>query len=443
MIAPAEDETKRIMLESELRDLLKSPKESANTDYKAGFVWDKTNRDKKYELIRDLLAMANTKDGGQIIFGIDDAFNFTGVSEEISHSIDTSSVCQMLHSAGDPKVSCEISKTVLDGKILVIFEVREFEDTPVICTDTIKSSDQSRSILRKGAIYMRTSAATTEEIPSAQEMRELLGRAMLKKGDELLGSIQRLLTGKPIQVTEDSTKQYKSEIDQADEFFKEKLGKGFLQVGRWEVTAYPTHYNASRIKELPTIEELIRACEVSLRGWTFPHTDHENAANFNLGRQSYIDWDQYREGYRFYRSALFVWKRAFWEDIEGSKTASGRRSLAIYSVIYSITEAMLFLKRVYERLELGGDVHVALRLPGCNDRKLASYDAAIHLWEHVCRVDTIHLEEDLKVVDLKAAHLDIAKSWIRRVFHIFNWNNVSDEFIERWQKKLIERRLEL
>ena len=430
------------MLEKELRDLLNSPKESANIDYKAGFVWDKTNRDKKYELIRDLLAMANTKDGGQIIFGVDDAFNFTGVSEEISNSIDTSSVCQMLHSAGDPKVSCEISKPVLDDKSLVIFDVREFEDTPVICTDTIKSSDQSRSILRKGAIYIRTSAATTEEIPSAQEMRELLGRAMLKKGDELLGSIQRLLSGKPIQATEDSTKQYTSEIEQADEFFKEKLGKGFLQVGRWEVTAYPTHYDASRIKELPAIEELIRNCEVSLRGWTFPHTDPKNTSNFNLGRQSYIDWDRYREGYRFYKSGLFVWKRAFWEDIADHKTQTGNRPLSFISAIYSFTEFMFFLKRAYERLELNGDVHVTIRLVGCKGRELAAYDGMIAFWDgYISNEDIILLEDNFKVVELKAAYLQLAQNWIKHVFHVFNWTDVSEQTIDNWQKKLIERRL--
>jgi hypothetical protein len=38
---------------------------------------------------------------------------------------------------------------------------------------------------------------------------------------------------------------------------------------------------------------------------------------------------------------------------------------------------------------------------------------------------------------MTAHSLDIAKDWAKRLFHIFNWNDVSDEFIERWQKRRI------
>jgi hypothetical protein len=89
--------------------------------------------------------------------------------------------------------------------------VAEFEDVPIICADTITEANASRPILRKSAVYIRTSAATTEEISSDQDMRELLSRAMLKRGGELLRSVERLIKGKPISPTEESINLYAEE----------------------------------------------------------------------------------------------------------------------------------------------------------------------------------------------------------------------------------------
>jgi len=60
------------MADEEIRRLLNLKSEGLNLDYKAGFEWGKANHDKKYELIRDLIALANTKDGGRVVFGVRD-----------------------------------------------------------------------------------------------------------------------------------------------------------------------------------------------------------------------------------------------------------------------------------------------------------------------------------------------------------------------------------
>ncbi len=431
------------MQEQEIRDLIKLGSESANLDYKEGFIWNKENKDKKYELLRDLIAMANTRDGGRIIFGVrDNDYLYVGASDEIFETIDPNNVVQMLHQWSDPKVSCQISKLTVDGKRVIVFDVTEFDDTPIICIDSIKTVDQSRLILRKGSVYIRTAAAATEEISSSHEMRELLGRAIRKKSNELLGSIEKLITGKPTRPTSQSVDLYSIEIDLAEKFLQEVLGKGFLQSARWEFISYPVEYNRTRISELPMIEKLIRSSEVYLRGWNFPHLDRENESNFDSGLQSFTDSDRIREGFRLYQSSLFLFERAFWEDAEGGKAKSGKRTLSFISAIYVITELTLFLKRAHENLEFDSDIRVIVKLFGCKDRELASYDGMVHLepW-YVCRVDSITIDEIIKVVELKASFDGVARRWIKHIFHIFNWNNVSDDTIENWQKKLIERRL--
>ena len=59
------------MIEKEFIDAIRRRTETANVDYKAGFEWSKANKDQQFELIKDMIGMANTRDGGMIILGVD------------------------------------------------------------------------------------------------------------------------------------------------------------------------------------------------------------------------------------------------------------------------------------------------------------------------------------------------------------------------------------
>jgi len=209
------------MTDDEIRRLVEQKSEGPNLDYKEGFAWTKENRDKKYELIRDLIAMANTKDGGRVIFGVRDAdWELVGVSEPIYESVDPSSVGQMLAEQAAPQVRVAVFKRELDGKKIAVFDVAEFDDSPIICMKTITSNDgRKRTILRQAASYIRTNAATTEEITSPDDVRSLIARATTRKADELLTSIRDLLTGKPSRVAGDAAAAYAREMKELDDFF--------------------------------------------------------------------------------------------------------------------------------------------------------------------------------------------------------------------------------
>src|SRR3970040_3005655 len=123
-----------MLTEADIRALVDQRAETPNLDYKAGFTWTKENTDLKYELVRDLMGMANTRDGGRIIFGVrNQDYACVGVSDDIYDSIDPNNVVQMLHDFGAPKVKCSVSKHELHGKKLIVLDVAEFDDTPIIC----------------------------------------------------------------------------------------------------------------------------------------------------------------------------------------------------------------------------------------------------------------------------------------------------------------------
>lgn len=80
-------------------------------------------------------------------------------------------------------------------------------------------------------------------------MREFLGRAIAKKGDELLRNIELLIKGKPINVEEVSIERYEKEFEDVKAFFLDKFKNQIGNYGYWEVFAYPARYREKRIAD--------------------------------------------------------------------------------------------------------------------------------------------------------------------------------------------------
>jgi len=429
----------------DIKQLLKRKTEDKNLDYKKSFNWSNGSKDQKLEIVKDILAMANTQDGGKIVFGVrDDDFEFVGLTEDDLKSFDQTTLNEFLHKYTDPKFSCQVYKQKVEEDFVVVIDTPEFQEEPIVCKENAHSSaDNSKLILKKGALYVRTEKGSSETIPSSKEMRELLGRAIIKKGDELLHNIERLIKGKPLKISDESKEGYSAEIKKADKFLLESIGNELKKFGYWEVYAYPSYYKLNRVADQKVMKELIRKSEVRLRGWNFPHTDsHGNASNFTRGRQSYTVWERYREGYRAYKSGLFVWKRAFWEDI-GEHGGEGKPILSFISAIWSITEFFLFFKRYYEEIALGEDLHIKIVLNGTKDRSLVALGSNVFPLSDYCvaKENPIFFEEDLKVVELKASYKEIANRMIKEIFLVFNSEEITEKTIDQWQTKLIERNM--
>ncbi len=430
--------------DEDIKTLLALRSESPNLDYKKGFIWnDKDKRDERLEIVKDILSVSNTKDGGKIIFGVEDAsFKFEGLLREEFESFGPTDLANLLHEYSDPKIEFQLFKKEIDGKLIVVIDIPEFSDVPIFCKkDAHSQRNPSKQILKKGEIYIRTPRCSSEAVSSAQEMRELLGRALTKKGDELLRNIERLIRGKPREVVESDKDFYMKEIEQGRGFLGEHLQSSMAENGYWELIAYPVDYDGDRIADLMTVGKCVSDSQVVLRGWYFPHIDRDNLSNFGKGKQSFTIWERFIEGWRFYQSGLFIWRRAFWEDVEGRKD-NGKPILSFINAIYSITEFLLFLKRLYADSLQVPDIYLSIGLNRCNERKLVALDALVAFWgSDISREDVICVEEVLKVVDLQAEYKEIAAKYIKRVFQIFNWEDVSDEVIDGWQRKLLERKI--
>lgn len=422
----------------DLDQLLKSKKETPNLDYKETLIWDRSHRDAKLEITKDILAMANTQDGGRIVFGVRDGdFEVVGLSNEAYDSFDTTPVNQFLHNYADPTFTCSVIKQEIEGKKVVVIDIPEFSEVPIVCKQSANSSSNTE-ILKKGAVYIRTKDCSSEPISTADEMRSILAIGLTRKSDELLGLIQKLITGKPLQETVEDKKLYEEEIGEAKEFFDSNLT---AEVGSWELIAYPTTYNPDLIQNSIDAGNIVEQAVVRLRGWDLPHVDsHGNKSNFGKGKQSFTVSDrvQVQEAWRMYKSGLFVWKDYFKEDLRGYEQ-DGKKVLFFVSAIYSLTEIMLFMKRIYAETLGAESIHIELTLNGCKGRMLGEGQPGLLHWGYVSSEEKILVKKDIKTVDLMASFESVARDFVREIFMLFNWNDPAESMLVDWQKKLLER----
>ena len=433
----------KMLSEAQLQELLAQKTEARNLDCKTSFSWDTADNDAKCELIKDILAFLNTQDGGQIVVGVeDDTLEPVGMTDVDFTSFDVTRVNDFLHRYTDPQSSCEVQKLTFSGLKFVVINVLEFKDIPIICKKAANSSrDSSKTILKLGGVYIRTDKATSVLVPTSEEMRDLVNRAVLKRSDQLLSTIRTLLQGNP-PAEEVEIKQYDREIREAREYFKEVLPSDFEEHGYWEVISMPQTYSRERVPSITSVYKSLVESEVSLRGWNFPHFDKETRSNFSDGRQSHTDFMHHVEAHRAYQSGLFVWRSSYWENSPDFANKHGK-SLDFVNVIYTVTEFLVFLKRYYERISPDASIRFSIEMTDIKDRILVATDPRSSLFFHAyaARVPGLVIEKDYTVSELRASAEEIAINMVQKIFEVFNWNAPDANMIRGWQQRLLSRTL--
>ncbi len=126
--------------------------------------------------------MANHRDGGLIVIGIDETTgrpNPAGLTSEQLATWAYDDVADGLTACSDPKISVEVETRSYHGRHFIVIRIHEFEEIPVLAKKDLIANE--RQVVRKGACYVRSlSKPETSEIPSQDEMRDLLDLAIQK-----------------------------------------------------------------------------------------------------------------------------------------------------------------------------------------------------------------------------------------------------------------------
>lgn len=433
--------------DQKIRELIAIGNENRNLDYKGPFSWAAAQKDEQIAIVKDVLAFANTRDGGVLLVGVNDKTGvLDGLTDEQSSSFEQTRFNDFIQEYTEPKHACFIYHRDIDSKKIVVVEIPEFSDTPILCKRTVQSTaDPKKILLRKAGLYKRTDKATSELVEDSSEMRELLNRGLLRRQDELMTAMNRILRPRGDSQSVESESQYVAEMDEAINFL-EGIGEGRLrQLPHWVLAIRPASYSKKRIPELGELQRLVRDSVVSLRGWTFPHINEGYLTNFSDGFQSVTDWKdspfgRHVEGFRAYRSGLFVWGGDLWE--ENATEYRNRSVLSFLGVIYGVTEWMTFAQRYYEAfLPIEAAIRVDITLTGTMSRSLIStYPAAPVPLDFTARIDTVSVSDEVEMTELRSETQGAARKLIKNIFELFNWNNPREDVLQGWQRDLVEKR---
>jgi hypothetical protein len=231
-----------------IRELIHLGNENLNLDYKGPFSWNEVSADEKCDIAKDVLAFANARDGGVILIGVDDKTGvLVGLTEEQSASFDQTKFNDFIHKYADPHHTANVHRKTVDDKRVVVIDIPEFVDVPILCArDANSSANPKKLILRKACLYKRTEKATSEPVEDADGMRELLNRGLLRRQDELLRAFKQIIQPNILDPGQKPGAEFKVELEGADLYFSELDNGGFAQLPHWDLQMRPETYAADR-----------------------------------------------------------------------------------------------------------------------------------------------------------------------------------------------------
>lgn len=255
---------------NDLEQIIRSGRETKTLDYKGPSSWDEKDKKACCELVKDILAMANTG-GGYIVVGVAESaagFDFLGLSDDQLKSFDPSRISRFVQNYADPPISCEVAKVTSHARTFAVIEVAGFSDTPHICQKDFEG------VLRATALYVRTDNSESAPIKSSADFRRIVEAAVRNKQDQLLQSFRAILVGTAkAHAADQSTTQFREELNRsraraatANAYQKtadEKPYRGFR-----ETWSFPAHFDRERLG-IAALRQAVQNAKVEYLGWPF------------------------------------------------------------------------------------------------------------------------------------------------------------------------------
>src|SRR5262245_2924910 len=254
------------LVDAELGRIVDAAGETPHNDAKRAMTWD--NHVESAGLAKDILALANTRDGGAIVIGKREdsgKFFLDGLTPDQKASFDTTKVAQWVNARCAPPVTLTVYHFDRDGTSLVVITVAEFGDIPVICTKDFNDPKTSKPILREGAIYVRTANTASEPLRRSEDVRALIGLATRKQADQLIASFEAVMKGRPLIPPPQVEDPYQAELADIKADLVADLGSA-LGVGEWYFSFRPTIHVEGRWANLEQLREAVERHTVQLRG---------------------------------------------------------------------------------------------------------------------------------------------------------------------------------
>lgn len=261
-------------MESPVRiaDALSVGREKKTLDFKGPMAWDEHDKKASCEIVKDVLAMANTG-GGLIVIGVEETgqcFRPVGLARDQAASWETTRLNQFISRYADPPVNAELLKDEVDGSTYACIRVPEFPDVPHLC------KKEFPGVLSRATFYIRSDDVNSVPISRASDMRALIERATRKRGDAIADLVREIVShgvAPPEMAVEE---KFQAQLDDALYRFHEK-SQCAAKYDAWrELVAYPESFVADRVTDQHLMLALEHA-EQDITGWPFVFVDRRDA----------------------------------------------------------------------------------------------------------------------------------------------------------------------
>lgn len=158
-----------------LETLLEGASETDSVEFKGPMAWSKS-------LIKDVLALANTVDGGHIIIGVEDeSFARIGLTSEQVATFNSDIMRDQVAPYADPRAVFSVhSLADVAGRTYIVIAVSPFDEFPVICK-------RDGHGMCAGDIYFRSRVArpASARIAHSNDMREVIEASIARRARNL------------------------------------------------------------------------------------------------------------------------------------------------------------------------------------------------------------------------------------------------------------------
>jgi predicted HTH transcriptional regulator len=162
------------------------------------------------QVVKAVLGMANRRDGGRVVVGVEDlgdSLHPVGLDVTQLATWNYDDVADRIATYADPSVAFDLEVTEYNGRSYVVIQVEEFADVPVLCK---RAYDD---VLRDGACYVRPRRKPeTTDIPTYADMRDLLDLAVEKGVRRLLAQVQRVGLTVPPDITVTDQERFNEQL---------------------------------------------------------------------------------------------------------------------------------------------------------------------------------------------------------------------------------------
>lgn len=431
----------------ELCSVVRRGEESKDLDYKAAALWDETDKKACCELVKDILAIANTL-GGYIVIGVSEVggrWLWGGLTEQQLKSWDTTRINRFLQNYADPPINLRLQKPQCGGKDYVVLVVPRFSDTPHICQRDYPG------VLAVPSLYVRTDNNESSPLKASADFRSLIEHAVRGRQDQMLEAMRSVLTGASLTASPSDRDRFSEQVDSALVEAKETdpfAGKGYE--GYFVSAMFPSQFQADRFG-LDQLTRAAAAAQVNYRGWPFLfyQPDGQTTVVMNDGLRTLKAWQPWGnfDSYDFWvlrRSGLLVHKTLLGEEARELRGRNDRKIIDPTEIILYITQAIDALVRLYTKLGVvDEDITWRVSLIGARNRQLKATRPAVAWWYdgYVAQTPAITYEHTHSIEDWRAGFIDLAMETSREIFLRFQWLDPTEDMLRFWIAKLLERRL--